>query len=275
MTCAEVDELAGAIALDAIPEEEWPAIREHLATCTRGHPEVQDLRRVATLLLEAAPPIEPPAGLRDRILAAARAEPAVPAPLGPAGTGPMPFPAAPAEVGEERDSPTIIRRTERAWWARPSWAAAAAVLIAAALALWNVSLQGELNDTEDRLASAERQVALQELALAAVAGRGQQVPLTSSLPGATGTVLRPDSGTATLVIEGLPQAQDRIYQVWAIQGDQPVSLGVFAPDDAGVKVFALDHDLHNVDAVAITLEPAPNGSARPTASPILIAPLRG
>ena len=74
MTCDDIDELAGAIALDAIPEEEWPAIEEHLATCRRGHPQIRDLRSVATLLLEAAPPVEPPAALRGRILAAARAE---------------------------------------------------------------------------------------------------------------------------------------------------------------------------------------------------------
>ncbi|MGH2599223.1 MAG: anti-sigma factor, partial [Dehalococcoidia bacterium] len=68
MTCADVHELSGAIALGAIPPDEWPAIREHLATCTRGHPEIDQLRVTATLLLEAAPPDDPPAGLRDRIL---------------------------------------------------------------------------------------------------------------------------------------------------------------------------------------------------------------
>jgi len=267
MSCADVDDLSGAIALGAIPPDEWPAIREHLATCTRGHPEIDQLQRTATLLLEAAPPIDPPAGLRDRILTAARAEAAsdgsAPAPLTPVA-GPIAPPA------------TVIRRTDRAWWANPAWAAAAAaVLVAGALAVWNVTLRRDLNQTEDQLATAERQVSAGEQALAVLAGRGTEFNFTATLPGAGGTVLRPESGTATLVVHGLPQTQDRIYQVWALKDGQPTSLGVFDADASGEKVVLLDDDLQDADAVAITIEPAPQGSPLPTSNPILVAPLRG
>ena len=263
MTCAEIDELAGAIALDAIPAEEWPAIHEHLATCSRGHPVVRELRQVATLLLEAAPPVEPPASLRERIINAARAEGAVSPPAAPAVSAPP----TPAHVTERRDP---------AWWARPAWGvAAAAALAALALGLWNVALRRDLDRSEERLAQAERQIAADEQALTALAFGGQEFRFTTSPPSVAGTVVRPAGGTAVLLVQGLPRTEDKIYQVWALRGDQPISLGVFEPDESGRKVVALDHDLQNVDAVAITLEPAPRGSPLPTSQPFMVAPLRG
>jgi hypothetical protein len=219
--------------------------------------------------------MEPPVGLRDRILAAARAEATASAPGTDTDTAPFRIVGAPMpDAGAVSATPAIIRRTDRAWWARPSWlAAAAAAVLVALLAAWNLRI--ELDDTEERLASTQRQADLQSQALAAVAGRGQMIRFASSLPGASGTVLRPEEGQATLVVDGLPLTPDKTYQVWAIRGDQPVSLGVFNPDDSGVKVFGIDHDLQDVDAVAITLEPAPSGSPLPTASPVLVAALRG
>ncbi len=114
MTCEEIEELAGAIALGAVPEDEWPAIREHLATCTRGHPEVEQLLPVAELLLVAVPVMEPPARLRDRILAAARADLGVSA-------GPLP-PALPVPEADRAPAPpSVVMRTDRSWWQRGGW----------------------------------------------------------------------------------------------------------------------------------------------------------
>jgi hypothetical protein len=232
---------------------------------------------VAALLLETAPPMEPPAGLRDRILAAARAETVATAPDVGTGRAPLRMAGAPApDVSAAPATPTIIRRTDRSWWAQPPWLlTVAAALLVAVLAGWNINLRVRLDDAEEQLASAQRQADLQAQALAAVAGRGQMIRFASSIPGASGSVLRPEEGQATLVVDGLPLTPDKTYQVWAIRGDQPVSLGVFNPDDSGVKVFEIDHDLQDVDAVAITLEPAPSGSPLPTASPVLVAALRG
>ena len=259
MTCAEIEELAGAIALGAVPAEEWPAVREHLATCERGHEEVRRLAAVATLLLDAAPPVEPPARLRGRILAAARAEAAAPD-----------APPADASSGERSAPPArIVRRGDRSWWQRPAWgAAAAALLLAAGMGAWNITLRRDLERTEQRLATEERAVAL-------LAGEGRRVDLTARLPGAGGTVLRGESGPAVLVVHGLPRTPDRTYQVWAIRGDQPISIGLFEPDESGRQVVTLDHDLRNVDAVAITLEPSPRGSRLPTTEPVMQASVQG
>jgi anti-sigma-K factor RskA len=75
MAQPEIHDLAAAYALDALdPEERWTYER-HLDTCERCREEVAALRESAKELAYAAEGAEPPAELRDRILAAARAEP--------------------------------------------------------------------------------------------------------------------------------------------------------------------------------------------------------
>jgi Anti-sigma-K factor rskA, C-terminal len=264
MTCEEIEELAGAIALGAVPEDEWPAIREHLATCTRGHPEVEQLLPVAELLLVAVPVMEPPARLRERILAAARADLGVFAePLAPA-------PPVPTEDGAPAP-PSVVMRTDRAWWQRAGWgwgAAAAMLILTLGLATWNIALQRDLDRTEDQATTAER-------ALALVVGGEAVVRVNSTLAGASGVLVQPRDGSPTLLLQGLPQPNQQTYQVWALRGGQPTSLGVFQPDESGRRVVTLPIDLANVDAVAVTLEPLPNGSPLPTSMPILVAAVRG
>ncbi len=75
MAQSEIHDLAAAYALDALdPEDRWTYER-HLDTCERCREEVAALRDSAAELAYAAEGPEPPAELRDRILAAARAEP--------------------------------------------------------------------------------------------------------------------------------------------------------------------------------------------------------
>src|SRR5262245_25679144 len=156
MTCAEIDELAGAIALNAVPDEEWAAVQEHLRTCTVGHPQIEQLARVAELLLVAAPPMEPSAGLRDRILSAARADVDATEGGGPAPASPAPpataVPSPPAADVESRGTVTPLRRAGRSWWQQPGWyAAAAALVLAVGLAAWNVSLRRDLDQRDTEL----------------------------------------------------------------------------------------------------------------------------
>lgn len=254
MNCQDIEDLAGAIALGAVPEEEWADVREHLATCANAHTEVRRLLPIADLLLEAAPPVEPPAGLRERILAAARAEPrseGSPVPLASATPAPVPI------------------TMTRSWWRQPAWGvAAAAILVAAALAVWNISLQRNLTQTEQQLAAGQRVVE-------ALAMGGQAAPVNSTISGASGALVRHGDGNGSLVLHGLSPQPGRTYQVWALRGGQPVSLGVFDPTTGGATIVRLNTDLRTADAVAITIEPGPSGSALPTSQPVLVAPLSG
>lgn len=268
MTCAEIDDLAGAIALGAIPRDEWPAVRAHLETCERGHAEVPQLMSVATLLLEAAPPVEPPASLRERILAAARADDESSDGRAVADAPPlMLVPPAPGYAdAPPTAAPPPLRSARRTWWESASWAAIAALfLLSFGMTAWNVTLRRDLANQRARSAVSAR-------ALEAVTD-GQEVRFDSTQPGAAGVVLRPSSGSAVLVFNGLPRVAGT-YQVWALRSGTPVSLGVFTPDANGRGMLDLEQDLTDVDAVAITVEPGPKGSRIPTSAPILSAPVQ-
>jgi anti-sigma-K factor RskA len=112
---SEIHDLAAAYALDALdPEDRW-TYQRHLDTCDRCREEVAALRESAGELGYAAEGPEPSPQLRDRILAAARAEPRT------------------AQV-------VPIRRR----WLFPATAvaAAAAAVAAIGLGLWANSLRG-------------------------------------------------------------------------------------------------------------------------------------
>ena len=127
MNCDEVRELAGAYALDALPEEERQQVDEHLRSCDL-HDELAALRATALGLAVAAPEREPPAELLARIIAAALAP----------------------ERSEQRfsDVPTSGRRSPLPWLRRHALAAALAALVVV-LGAWNVALQfGDSGGTE-------------------------------------------------------------------------------------------------------------------------------
>jgi anti-sigma-K factor RskA len=73
-------ELAAACALGAVDAGERPRVQEHLAACTTCRAEVDRLTETVTFLAYAAPPVDPPAELRNRVLAAVSGVAAPPAP---------------------------------------------------------------------------------------------------------------------------------------------------------------------------------------------------
>jgi len=73
-TNQELHEQVAAYALDALDEDERRAYEAHLAGCEQCRAELAGLAETAGALGLAAGATEPPAGLRDGILAAAREE---------------------------------------------------------------------------------------------------------------------------------------------------------------------------------------------------------
>ena len=92
LSCDDVREMAGSFVLGALPDAEDAAVRQHLASCSDAHAEMAELGSVLSVLDASVPVVEPPVGLKGRILAAAAADrPAViPAPI--------PFPTASERV---------------------------------------------------------------------------------------------------------------------------------------------------------------------------------
>lgn len=282
MRCDEVDELAGALALGAALPEEVAAVQEHTASCERCRALLRELTATAGLLAESVEQVEPPAHLRERILAAARADAAPassrdgeavaprasPPEHGAGGAPPGASPVATPAVPPPAPITAAMRRPAGRPRPAPAWLAAAAVLLlAVGMGAWNIRLQRDLRARDDRLAAQER-------ALAALAQGGQLTAFTVTGPGvggARGTVLRPAQGQAVVALEGLARPPDgRVYQLWAMRGGQPVDLGTFTPGDDGRSVITLP-DLTGADAVAVTVEA--RRVAAPTSAPVLVAPL--
>ena len=116
-------------------------------------------------------------------------------------------------------------------------------MLVAALFLWNMSLQSDSSS---------------DLTVTTLAG-------TEGVSGRV--VFVEDENVAVMSVEGLaPLPPESTYQVWAIEGDTPISIGFVSPTAEGRGVSAMDVDLSDAQQVAVTIEPA-GGSLLPTTSP--------
>lgn len=234
MSCEEFEELSGAFALGALPEDELRAAREHLASCDKSHAEAREMQAIAAGLASAAPEMEPPPALKTRLMNTIRSEAEQP-----------PAPSAPS-YGQA--GPGLTDRVRG--WFRTGVAgyglAAALAAVVVALFVWNVSLQDD-------------------------DGSGLRVV---DLVGANGqlTVI-PEQDVVVMVIEELEAAPPgHVYQAWAVAGGQAVSLGIVevAPDGAVRQAIALDET--DVEQIAVTIERSP-GVDQPTADAVISADL--
>jgi anti-sigma-K factor RskA len=265
------EELVALHALGTLTTAE----REELAQAVREDPslarEAQAMTRVAVALCASAPSIDPPAALRDRVIASA--------------TGQVPR-AEPASVIPQRARPRV------AWSALPGWLAAAAALLAA-LWLYNDrrTLRTRLGETERRLASAERQVVDMQRTLGETQDRAQVLQAQASVliapdltridltgqktaPGASARAFWSRARGMVFAASSLPALPaDKTYQVWVVlpSARPPISAGLIAPDPAGSvnAHFVTPSDIPNPAAIAVTLEPS-RGMPQPTGEKVLV-----
>jgi anti-sigma-K factor RskA len=247
-----LEETLSAYALGALPGGEAADVQRHLGVCPACRAEASELAAVVGVLPAVCEPAEPPAGLRERVLAAARTELDAPAAPPPLRT------VAPAPDGSTAPvaRPTPVRRTATIW--RPWLLTAAAAALAVGVGFSNVVLRGELREREAQLdvyESANRVLAL--------AGPAEQ-------QGGRVVLVEPAAGRSpTLVVDRLPALPpDRAYQVWVIRGGQPVSAAVLPPAE-GPRLVELRESLAGAQTVAVSVEPA-GGSPSPT-GPVVLA----
>lgn len=262
LTCDEVRDLAAPFVLGALDPGEMDAVRGHLASCAEPHPEFAELGSVVPVLAASVPVVEPPAGLKARLMAAAAADlearrASVPTPV-VAIVEPTPIDAAPTSVAE----PVVVMPRRAATPSMGSWALRiAAVLAIAVLGGWNLLLQGQLSDAR----TYEQNVA----AVLDVAGREGSLTAVLSAEGGdgpTGLAAVSAAGEVTLAMRDLPATSgSQVYEAWVIGSDGvPVPLGSFQVGDAGTAFFTGD-DLPTEPGIvlALTREPAP-GATTPT-----------
>jgi anti-sigma-K factor RskA len=249
MSCEEVDELAGAFAVDALPLDEREAAVRHLAAChASDHAELRNLTETAGLLAFTVAPAPPPADLGARILAAAGTRSDQP-------SQPNAIPQAPLH--------NVI-------WLRPSLAfalaAAAMFLIAIGLGAWGTSQRNAL--------VAERRVEQQRSALLALLSSAElvvQTPAAANLPPAL--LVQPKAGTSAYLLQDWPAAPSgKTYQAWYIRAGAPASAGTFGAGEGAPSAVQLSGPVTGSQAFAVTIEPS-GGSGQPTSQPLFVRSL--
>jgi len=228
---SDADERRYADALVAHPE--WTAIAEHE-------------RETAALLADGAAPVDPPAGIRDALLAQIALTPQEAVP-------PAAAPAAPA--------PGSVPRPRR--WSRGLFALAASLVLIVGLGVGAAVLIPQLT----KPASV---VALDAIEAAPDAQQAT-VELDS---GAQATAHWAASvGSAVLVTDGLAAlSDDETYQLWLVRGEEALPAGLFETD-AGDATALLDGTMHEGDVIAVTVEQAGGSpTGLPTTEPIIAIP---
>ena len=254
LTCDEVREMSGAFVLGALDPADAAAVRAHLATCDDAHEEIAELGGVLPALAESVPVVEPPAGLKGRIMAAAAADleerTASATTAGMATAAPEPTPI-----------PTASERTARTRTSTGTWILRIAAVVAiVGLAGWNLLLQNQLNATEayQRSVAAVLDVAAQPGSLTAI--------LTPADGTGSGLAAVGAGGDVTLAARDLaPTSGSVVYTTWAIGGDGvPLALGDFTVGSDGTGTFeASTPALAAGTVIALTREPTP-GMTAPT-----------
>lgn len=251
---------AAAYALGALPPDERATFEARLAEDADLRAEVAEFERLVGELGRLAVSEEPPAGLRERVLARAAA-------ARPVRTAPSAMAAPP-------------RRSALPLWI--GWGLAAAALVLS-FGLWNaqVTLQSEravLRAEYERalgdLAAADSAIADRDAVLDAIrAGDVRSADLAGVDGGTAARVFYDPSGGwfAVLAARLPPTPAGRTYQLWAIaEGAAPVSVGTFDVREGGatVRIEASQavRDLGDLTLAALTVEPE-GGSPQPTETP--------
>jgi hypothetical protein len=253
MSHSEYEELAAGYVLGALEPDDEHVFQQHLDGCPVCEANVRELEAVVGELAYTVPPLDPPdtlwAGIRREIRPQAARRPAIPG---------APEPSAGAGARRLRVLPAL--------------AAAAAILLVVVLSLWNLNLRDQNAVYRDRVAALERATELANDPGASLVTLDDQAGTT----GARATVIassRQDRGV--LLIENLPPLQrNRVYELWGIPGgrlpDAEKAL-VFVPlRRQGTQALQFEVPIQPGTVFAITEEPGPDGSEKPTPPPVLL-----
>jgi hypothetical protein len=295
--------LSGAYAVHALPYAEWVLFEEHLLACHGCGEEVRRLRETAARLAEAvAEP--PPAGLRERLLAAAHRKarpvaddaptvwrsPHAPTTAWTIDPPTLNTPAGPPQ-GPENDPPTLSLPAglprefqgdppalslpagfpERSGGEvvalrrrRGRVLAGLAAVCAAAAVALGVVAFDARRDLGDLRGRNGEMLAV----LAAPDAETVRLPITS---GGTGTlVVSRARGLMVFTSSGLPDLPaTRGYELWLMGPDGTRPAGMLDRADGGLTAPMVAAPQREDERVALTVEPA-TGSDRPTTQPILL-----
>ena len=271
-------DLAPLYVLGVLESAEAEAVREHLATCAEDHSGFAELGSVVPLLLEDVELVEPPEGLRARILDAAAADlaargqapAAAPAAEGAQATAPAAAPVAFPDAAErEARRQAAEARPRKSGLARMNdWVfRIAAVLAIVVLGAWNILLQRDLAAEQDY-----RTAVTQVIEVAGQPGSSLAVISGQGGDPARGLAAVDGQGTVVFAMRDLaPTARSEVYTAWSIAGDNaPVNIGEFTVESGGTGTLTTAAAVAAPGAtLALTREPG-RGATTPT-MPIVAA----
>jgi anti-sigma-K factor RskA len=256
-------EAAALYAADALTADERAALEAHARTCQECARELRSFDAVTLALALAVPQIDPPPGLRERVVNPSRTP---------------------------RDATGFAPTVHRAPRWSAGWLSAAALLVAtlglvrytSSLKTQIAVLQQELRETIARLERGERQ-----LAAATQAANGAEIRMAvlmapdvarvdlagqPAAPRAAGRAFWSRSRGLVFAASALPPLPaGRTYQFWVVTSDRAISAGLVEPDPRGsvTTFFATPPDIPVPIAMALSIEPA-GGVPAPTGDKYLV-----
>lgn len=228
-------DLLGAWALDAVDEVERAAVERLIREDPAAAAEARELQDAVGRLAEEAA-AEPPADLRDRVLAAI-------------ADTPQQQPTAERARRREKGQPS--RRHWRGWAA----AAAAAIVIAVPT---TVAIQ-----QHERAERAEQQVQ----AIAEALAEPDAVLVTAEVTGGGRAAMVRSDHSVLMAFRELPPLDEHDYQMWLVEDGAASSAGIINARDG--RATAEMEDVPATAALAVTIEPA-GGSPQPTTDPLVV-----
>lgn len=267
-------ELAALYALDLLEGAEKTAFEAELARDSALRALVDELRASSASLTLAARQVEPPAALKQRIVAALERE-ADPAASSALAT-PLAFPlsralpwglaAGFALVAAFFGLRTLSLRSENAaMQTERDLAKIACAMAQAQLGERTVLAEKMISDLGRRL---QRTEDLSRLKIAALASLLGNTPEAKAI-----AIWDPEQQSGLLTVEKLPAvAAEQDYQIWVIDPQYPIPVdgGVFKPDAAGraTLTFKTDKPIQQAAAFAISLEK--KGGVRKAEGPLVL-----
>lgn len=227
------EEMAAAYVVGALSIADQPAFEEHLAGCDECGALVNQLSAVATELPLSVPLVEPPAGLRDRVIAA---------------------------VHEEASQATVANRDSTRFMpsvARLSVAASfvLALATAGALVVWGLSLRDDVASRDGLLARS-----YESLSIMASADIRWEIQGTDAAHGAHGVVAYDEqTGSASLVMWGLDEDPSLRYNVWVQENGERSRVSRLYVADGGFWAV-VRRDIRSLEGFGVTQIAADGGA---------------
>ncbi|WP_419872233.1 anti-sigma factor domain-containing protein [Candidatus Pristimantibacillus sp. PTI5] len=252
--------------LGGLDEEDKLAFEAHLLGCKECQLRLEELSEVLGIMPLTVQPVQPPSGMKARILAAVAEADRASAEESKTGAEALTqVQTVPLKPVVEIVSAQKTDKNKAKSWTTPTLAAAAAALLIISAALYQQvnQLNGESNKLAVQVQELQRQLEAAEQPPTGIQVNSV-VALTPAIPDIVA------QGLATIVIdtkgmhlivqaENLPKlTNDEAFQVWLLKEGKPVNAGTFLTNDGtGALYYTFAPDQY--DQIAITHEPDAKG----------------